>query len=80
MCDFRRLFTTSKGYIGLGPSTLREGDLVCVLFGGIVPFTLRQEDGVYRLIGESYVHGLMHGEAIEEMRDDQLSEMTFDIH
>lgn len=76
----RRLIVTSKGYIGLGPSALREGDQVCVLFGGIVPFTLRQEDGVYRMIGECYVHGLMRGEAIKEMRDGKLSEMRFDIH
>lgn len=62
------------------PTALREGDQVCVSFGEIVPFILTHEDGMYRLIGESYVHGLMHGEAIQQMRDGQLSEMTFDIH
>ncbi|KAF3811667.1 hypothetical protein GCG54_00014413 [Colletotrichum gloeosporioides] len=31
--------------------------------GGRVPFVLRpNEDGLYSLVGECYVHGLMHGE------------------
>jgi len=50
----RKLFTTVQGYMGLAPSTAREGDLVCVLLGGDVPFILRPSKSNYSLIGESY--------------------------
>lgn len=39
-CTGRKLFITRKGYLGLGPGALQEGDVVCVLFGGIVPFAV----------------------------------------
>ncbi len=52
--------------MGIGSHDTRVGDKVVVLLGGDVPFILRDEhDGrePLRLIGESYVHGLMNGEA-----------------
>ncbi|KAK4234443.1 heterokaryon incompatibility protein-domain-containing protein [Achaetomium macrosporum] len=74
----RRLFYTEKGYLGLGPASAAVGDVVCILPGAAGPFVLRenpefgegyQEDRggakKLRLIGESYVHGIMHGEAVE---------------
>jgi len=30
----RRLFITIKGFLGLGPDTVKEGDMLCVLAGG----------------------------------------------
>lgn len=49
-----RFFATDKGYLGRGPVGMKEGDVVCLLFGGRVPFVLREdEDGYYRLVGES---------------------------
>jgi len=36
-----------------------------VLEGGSVPFVLRGlDEGGYKFIGESYVHGIMEGEAL----------------
>ncbi|GAB1317419.1 hypothetical protein MFIFM68171_07629 [Madurella fahalii] len=66
----RRLFVTKKGYLGAGPLSARVGDAVYVLAGGHVPFVLRkraggEEEGTWRLIGDCYVHGVMHGEALE---------------
>ncbi|KAH8592869.1 hypothetical protein B0O99DRAFT_629186 [Bisporella sp. PMI_857] len=61
----RAFFVTEKGYMGLGPSSMEEGDLVYVLSGGQVPFILRPTrlaEG-FSLVGESYVHGIMDGEA-----------------
>ncbi|KAK3690464.1 heterokaryon incompatibility protein-domain-containing protein [Podospora appendiculata] len=59
-------------YYGLGPAAMREGDVVVVLFGGVVPFVLRRvvdgdgEEGEgWRLVGECFVPGLMQGEAVE---------------
>jgi len=55
----------------LGPEAAREGDVVAVLFGGIVPFVLRPFEvpegrKCWKLVGECFVPGLMQGEAVEE--------------
>ncbi|KAK3367646.1 heterokaryon incompatibility protein-domain-containing protein [Podospora didyma] len=47
----RRVFTCDDGKFGLGPAAMREGDVVAILFGGVVPFVLRpvdSEEGVAR--------------------------------
>ena len=63
---WRRLFRTQSGYLGIGPQSLQIGDVVSILPSSNVPFLLRQvEDNRYRLIGDAYVHGIMHGEALE---------------
>lgn len=61
----RKFFTTKKGAVGLGPRSMRPGDLVCILSGGRVPFVARAERCGFRLVGESYVHGLMEGQAVK---------------
>ncbi|KAG0648101.1 Heterokaryon incompatibility protein [Hyphodiscus hymeniophilus] len=61
----RALFLTDKGYVGLGPAEVEKGDRIAVLLGGSVPFVLRQRQSHFTLVGESYVRGLMHGEAIQ---------------
>lgn len=59
----RRIFVTRKGYYGLGDESLKNGDKICVLFGGDSPFIIRQSNtGNHQLIGEAYVHGIMNGE------------------
>ncbi|KAF2174182.1 hypothetical protein M409DRAFT_16452 [Zasmidium cellare ATCC 36951] len=66
MLDHRILFTTSThGYLGLGPRSLRPGDQVWLLAGAKVPHVLRLKgNGRFELVGECYVHGIMHGEAV----------------
>jgi len=58
-CMNRRFFVTRKGYMGLAPATAQKGDLVCILFGGNIPFILRRVGPGYELIGQAYVHGIM---------------------
>ncbi|USW48485.1 hypothetical protein Slin15195_G018040 [Septoria linicola] len=61
----RVFFSTTNGYIGLGPSTVLEGDLIYIVLGGSVPYIFRpREDGALTLIGEAYVQGIMSGEAL----------------
>ena len=79
MCNGRRFFITSKGYIGIGPAALRQHDLVCVLFGGVTPFIVKKDEDFYRFIGEAYVHGLMNGEAIEELEKGELFARSFSL-
>lgn len=69
-------FITRKGYLGVGPPRTRAGDQVWILCGGRVPFVLRRietkvgngEPQERTLIGDSYVHGIMDGEAIGDVR------------
>ena len=50
---------------------MKLGDVVSILPGAVVPFVLGQgnkegsKKGKWRLVGEAYVHGIMHGEALE---------------
>lgn len=61
----RRVYTTRDGYIGLGPHLTQEDDLIYLIYGTVVPFIIRRRsDGGYSLVGESYVHGMMFGEAV----------------
>jgi hypothetical protein len=64
-----RLFITDcpTAVLGTGPDGTRVGDIVCVLFGSAVPLVLREvgNKGHYKLIGECYVAGIMHGEALD---------------
>ena len=75
----RRLFYSKKGYFGVGPAVMQPSDIVCVLFGAQVPFILRRKDSRYQLVGESYVHGIMYGEAIKMLEDGELEKQTFSI-
>lgn len=68
----RRLMTTMKGYIGLSNSNAQQGDVICILFGCHVPVILRPEEGgsTYSWIGESYVHGIMDGQAMDWLEEN----------
>ena len=75
-----RIFArTKKGYYVLGPKLMEDGDLICVLFGGKVPFCLRPWGDRFLLVGECYVHGLMDGEAMHMMSRQELEETVFEI-
>jgi hypothetical protein len=68
----RKVVVTDGGLIGLAPATSRKGDAIALLYGGKTPFVLRpttskfsnMENG-YKLIGDSYIDGIMQGEAVE---------------
>lgn len=65
-CFDRSFFTTSSGRMGIGPSDTRENDVIAVIPGGGVPYVLRhRNEGGWLFVGESYVAGLMNGEAIQ---------------
>ncbi|KAI9651286.1 hypothetical protein NHQ30_001324 [Ciborinia camelliae] len=73
--DEVRAFRCLEHGLCFGPTHVRDGDLVVVLFGSIVPFLLRKtrvnyvqiEPGKgYNLVGECYVEGIMSGEIVTE--------------
>ncbi len=77
--QFRTLFVTQTGYIGLGPLTMQPNDTVCVLLGCSVPVVIRREaPNRHILIGECYLHGIMDGEALGTGWDKDLQE--FHLH
>lgn len=62
----RKLFTTYRGYIGMGPPNVQQSDRIYVLLGCNLPVVLRPcGDGMFKLVGEFYIHSIMNGEALE---------------
>ena len=59
-------FSTRKGFIGLKSRSLQPGDRIYIFSCGRVHFALRNDGRDFRPIGEGYVQGLMHGQAIYE--------------
>lgn len=81
-CHGKCFFRHSLGVFGLCPPMTRPGDIVVVLFGGSVPYVLREREGsespkLYELIGECYVQGLMQGAAIEAQEQGKLTALQF---
>lgn len=73
ICSWRRFFLTKTGHMGIGPSNIRAGDIVVVLFGSTIPFALRRvagPSGRYMLLGECYVHGIMDGECVQRWKEN----------
>ncbi|MCJ1448216.1 MAG: hypothetical protein MMC23_008730 [Stictis urceolatum] len=70
----RRFFVTRHGRIGIGPSDTEPGDKLCVIFYCPTPYLLRPVSNRYRLVGETYVHGLMYGEALKMLDSKRVSE------
>jgi len=61
----RRFSRTQRGRLACVPKTAAVGDVIYILHGSEVPYVLRPSgDGSFIVIGECYVHGLMHGEAL----------------
>ena len=68
VCCNRRVFRTSKGYLGVGPGALQQDDVVSILPYRL-PFVLRPTSTYYRLVGECYVDDIMKEEATEGLEE-----------
>jgi len=81
-CTNRSFVVTEQGFYCLGPLLTIPGDIPCVLFGVDVPFILRPAMGSqqFRLLGESYVHGVMLGQVHGMVQREELFEQTITIH
>jgi hypothetical protein len=64
------IFGALEGYMGNGPNSLQNGDRIWIIKGSDVPLAARKFPNVagdgshYQFLGEAYVHGAMHGEAL----------------
>ncbi|TPX11799.1 uncharacterized protein E0L32_007536 [Thyridium curvatum] len=65
------LYVTWNGRLGLGDPQVEIGDVVWIVEGSNVPFILRKttEPDHYRLIGDTYLHGVMCGECVNDIVD-----------
>ena len=62
----RKPFITAKGNLGLGRLEPEKGDRVAIFSGFPVPYIVREiGENRYQLIGETYLHGFMDGEAMD---------------
>jgi hypothetical protein len=61
----RAFFISRTGYMGIGPHTIEEHDMICIVPGCNVPLLIRKVDNCLFLVGECFVWGLMDGEALE---------------
>ncbi|MCJ1448706.1 MAG: hypothetical protein MMC23_009223 [Stictis urceolatum] len=63
-----KFFNTEGGRLGLGPGSIRSGDVVCVFYSAAPLFTLRFDplNGKATLIGCTYIDGLMDLDTMPE--------------
>jgi hypothetical protein len=66
ICIQMRRCSTKRGYLGQVPKKAMVGDVICVIAGAAVPFTVRPNDSGYNLVGQCYLHGYMEGEALND--------------
>lgn len=65
----RRLARMNNHLLNMVPSSSEAGDAIWIIPGLSTPFVLRRmSNGAHEIIGEAYVHGIMHGEAIRDFR------------
>jgi hypothetical protein len=62
----RSVYTTEGGLLALASLQVVPGDEIWLVRGSRTPVVLRQakEKEGYLLLGQAYVHGIMHGEAM----------------
>ncbi|MCJ1381026.1 hypothetical protein MMC17_004135 [Xylographa soralifera] len=64
---------------GLAPTRAEVNDIICILYGCSVPVILRehrtQTAAFFEFIGESYIHGMMDGQAMSGKRKEQEFEL-----
>jgi hypothetical protein len=61
----RKFFTAGIAIIGISPYSTTVGDRVCLFHSCDWPVILRKTGVEHVLVGATYVHGFMNGEAIK---------------
>jgi hypothetical protein len=66
------------GYVmGLAPVACRPGDKVAIIKGARAPFILRKRaSGEYWNLGQAYIRGIMRGEVVEKLTDDDFRQIN----
>ncbi|ORY05810.1 heterokaryon incompatibility protein-domain-containing protein [Clohesyomyces aquaticus] len=87
-CMERAFFCTEEGLIGLGPKCMKEGDECWIPRGARMPSVLRpvkgsgdhgcEDEPKMKVVGLAYIHGIMRGETVEGIGDQEWSEVAID--
>jgi hypothetical protein len=75
----RKFCATKRRYLGWVPGAAAPGDIICIFLGAKAPYILRPDENdsnYYKFIGETYIHGIMQGEALKW---DDISPQEFKI-
>lgn len=67
-CDGVKIAWTSGNRLCLVPADCKPRDKICIPLGAAQPFLLREQadTAAHRVVGNAYVEGVMHGEAVKE--------------
>lgn len=65
--DSRCLFITRRGYMGVGPQSVKAGDEIFLPLGCSVPLIVRTDVKNSKLVGDAYVCGMMQGEVMQNL-------------
>ena len=69
----RKAVMTEKGFVGMVAGIAQAGDRVALFKGGKLPFIIRPNGASgWEIIGDCYIHGIMHGEAWDEARCEKM--------
>ncbi|RYP71856.1 hypothetical protein DL771_004568 [Monosporascus sp. 5C6A] len=60
--QWKTVFRTVSGYLGVGTHTVQQGDVVAVFHGSPLAAIVRPWEDWFRYIGPAYVNGIMEGE------------------
>ncbi|KAH8747378.1 hypothetical protein BGZ57DRAFT_725905, partial [Hyaloscypha finlandica] len=61
----RRFFRTNYGLVRIGPDNIKNGDLISIVFGADMPLILRPFGKFHKLVGATYIHGVMNGVVVD---------------
>ncbi|KAF4446867.1 heterokaryon incompatibility protein [Fusarium austroafricanum] len=79
----RRFVVTDSGYMGLAHHEVLEGDVIAVVVGLEWPCVLRpkseRHDDGYEFVGDAYCHGVMNGEAVQEILNESKEGQVFTL-
>jgi hypothetical protein len=62
------------------PGVCAWGYILSIAFGCLDPLVSRPRKNYYTIIGDAYVHGFMHDEAIKLLEKGELKVEQFEVH
>ncbi|CAI6342528.1 unnamed protein product [Periconia digitata] len=73
----RRVFTTTRGHIGIGTRILKPKDQIIILKGCPIPLIVRPVpySELHEVVGECYIHGIMYEECVQQL--DEYDPVSF---
>jgi hypothetical protein len=66
-------FRTANNYIGAGPHSIRDGQVVALIPGINMPMILQPVKEGYQVVAPVYIHGMMKGEVYSEIVERELT-------